>query len=200
MRSFSDADAAADPFEQFTHWWQEAIASHLDEVNAMTLATADAQGKPSARIVLLKGVSREGFEFFTNYESNKAKELSENKNAALVFFWKELERQVRIEGTVTKASAEMSDAYFLSRPLQSRIGAWASPQSREIISRNLLDESVAGVENKFAGKEVTRPPFWGGYIVKPVMMEFWQGRSNRLHDRIEYNLVNGTWGKRRLAP
>ena len=166
MRSFSEKEAAANPFDQFTAWWEEAIASHIDEVNAMTLATADAQGKPSARIVLLKGVSREGFEFFTNYESHKAKELSENKNAALVFFWKELERQVRIEGTVTKASAEMSDAYFLSRPLQSRIGAWASPQSREIISRNLLDESMAGLEKKFAGKEVTRPPFWGGYIVK----------------------------------
>lgn len=200
MRSFSEKDAAADPFEQFSSWWEEAVASKIEEANAMTLATADAAGKPSARIVLLKGMSENGFEFYSNYESHKAEDMVANKNVALVFFWKELERQVRIEGTVEKTSAEKSDEYFHSRPEQSRIGAWASPQSSEIASRAVLEEKVTEIQKKFEGKEVTRPPFWGGYIVKPVRMEFWQGRPSRLHDRIEYNVANGQWKKRRLAP
>jgi pyridoxamine 5'-phosphate oxidase len=200
MRSFSEADASADPFEQFSSWWEDAVASNIEELNAMALATVNAEGKPSARIVLLKGMNENGFEFYTNYESHKADDIAANKNAALVFFWKELERQVRIEGIVEKTSAQTSDEYFNSRPEQSRIGAWASPQSHEIGSRGVLEEKVNDIKNRFKGKEVTRPPFWGGYIVKPVRMEFWQGRPSRLHDRIEYNLQNGAWVKRRLAP
>jgi pyridoxamine 5'-phosphate oxidase len=200
MRSLAEADTAADPFEQFSRWWEEAVASNIEEVNAMTLATANKAGKPSARIVLLKGMNDEGFEFFTNYQSQKAKDMAENQNAALVFFWKELERQVRIEGTVSKTTAAVSDAYFGRRPHESRIGAWSSPQSEPIASREVLDGYVADTRQKFEGKEITRPPFWGGYIVKPVLVEFWQGRPNRLHDRIEYILENGRWVKRRLAP
>lgn len=200
LRSFSEKDAAPGPFEQFSSWFKEALASNIDEVNAMTLATADPAGRPSARIVLLKGLSESGFEFYSNYESHKAADMDANKNVALVFFWKELERQIRIEGTVEKTTEDKSDEYFNSRPLQSRIGAWASPQSSEIPSRKELEEKVAKVLQKFEGKEVTRPPFWGGYLVKPVRIEFWQGRASRLHDRIEYNSVNGLWEKRRLAP
>ena len=200
MRSFSESETAADPFDQFSSWWEDAVASNIEELNAMTLATVDAEGKPSARIVLLKGMNNSGFEFYTNYESHKGTDIDANQNVALVFFWKELERQVRIEGVVEKTTAETSDEYFNSRPVQSRIGAWASPQSHEIASRGVLEEKVNDIKNKFEGKEVTRPPFWGGYIVKPVRIEFWQGRPSRLHDRIEYNLLNGTWAKRRLAP
>ena len=200
MRSLPEADVAGDPFEQFSSWWEEAIASNVEEVNAMTLATADAAGRPSARIVLLKGMNEGGFEFFTNYESHKAKEMEVNEHVALVFFWKELERQVRIEGRVTKLTGQLSDAYFLSRPESSRIGAWASPQSQPIASREALEENVAAVQKQFEGKEVSRPPFWGGYIVQPRMIEFWQGRPNRLHDRIAYASENGLWVKRRLAP
>jgi len=201
MRSLTEADTAADPLEQFGRWWGEAIASNIDEVNAMTLATAGHAGKPSARIVLLKGVKPEGFEFFTNYESSKAVEMAANEYVALVFFWKELQRQVRIEGTVSKTAASVSDEYFNSRPRESRIGAWSSPQSHIISSREMLDERMADSKKKFEGKEdIPRPDFWGGYIVKPLKIEFWQGRPNRLHDRIEYVLENGSWIKRRLAP
>ena len=200
MRSLAEADAAADPFEQFSSWWEDAVAANAEEVNAMTLATADAAGRPSARIVLLKGMNQGGFEFFTNYESDKAKEMAVNEHVALVFFWKELERQIRIEGIVSKLPGHVSDAYFLSRPESSRIGAWASPQSTTISSREVLEEQVSAVKKRFEGKEVSRPPFWGGYIVKPGMIEFWQGRPNRLHDRIAYTSENGLWVKRRLAP
>jgi pyridoxamine 5'-phosphate oxidase len=200
LRFFSETDAAQDPYLQFTNWFNEAVASKIDEVNAMTLATADEQGKPSARIVLLKGISEKGFEFYTNYESHKSKEMSANNKVALVFFWKELERQIRIEGTVTKATAAISDEYFMSRPIESRIGAWSSPQSSIITSRELLEANVEANKKKFENTEVTRPVFWGGYIVKPQLFEFWQGRSSRLHDRIEYVENNNEWIKRRLAP
>ena len=200
MRSLAENDAAANPFEQFSNWWEEAIAAKVNEVNAMTLATADAAGRPSARIVLLKGMNEGGFEFFTNYESHKAKEMAVNEQVALVFFWKELERQIRIEGTVAKLAGHLSDEYFLSRPVSSRIGAWASPQSETIESREALEEKVSAVQKTFEGKEVSRPPFWGGYIVQPRMIEFWQGRPNRLHDRIAYVSENEQWVKRRLAP
>jgi pyridoxamine 5'-phosphate oxidase len=200
LRSLSELDVAANPIDQFTSWWNEAIASNIDEVNAMTLATADANGRPSARIVLLKGMSENGFEFFTNYESSKGKEMDANNKVALVFFWKELERQIRIEGTVSKLSAAASDKYFLSRPAESRIGAWSSPQSSIIKNRELLDENVFQTKARFDGKEITRPPFWGGYIVKPDCIEFWQGRSSRLHDRITYFLENDIWSIKRLAP
>ncbi len=200
MRSLAEADVAADPFAQFSSWWEEAIASNVEEVNAMTLATADAAGRPSARIVLLKGMNEGGFEFFTNYESHKAKEMEFNEHVALVFFWKELERQIRIEGSVSKLPEQLSDAYFLTRPESSRIGAWASPQSHTIPSREVLEEKVTEVKKRFQGKEVSRPPFWGGYIVQPRMIEFWQGRPNRLHDRIAYVHETGGWVKKRLAP
>ena len=200
LQSLSENDVAANPITQFTTWWNEAIESNIDEVNAMTLATADANGRPSARIVLLKGMSENGFEFFTNYESNKGKEMAANNKVALVFFWKELERQVRIEGTVSKLSETESDKYFFSRPVESRIGAWSSPQSTVIENREILDENVLQTKATFEGKDILRPPFWGGYIVKPNCIEFWQGRSNRLHDRIAYFLENDVWNIKRLAP
>ena len=200
LRSFLEAEAASNPFVQFTEWWNDALASNIDEVNAMTLATVNAAGKPSARIVLLKGMSEEGYEFYTNYESHKAKEMAGNSNVALVFFWKELERQIRIEGTVKKAPEDVSDIYFNSRPEESRIGAWSSPQSKIIPSREILEDNVIANKTRFEGKEITRPTFWGGYIVQPVLFEFWQGRSNRLHDRIEYVKNENEWIKRRLAP
>ena len=200
LRSFLEAEAASNPFVQFTEWWNDALASNIDEVNAMTLATVNAAGKPSARIVLLKGMSEKGYEFYTNYESHKAKEMAGNSNVALVFFWKELERQIRIEGTVKKATEDVSDIYFNSRPEESRIGAWSSPQSKIIPSREILEDNVIANKTRFEGKEITRPTFWGGYIVQPVLFEFWQGRSNRLHDRIEYVKNENEWIKRRLAP
>lgn len=200
LRSLSEQDVAANPIDQFTIWWNEAIASNIDEVNAMTLATADDNGCPHARIVLLKGMSENGFEFFTNYDSSKGKEMAANNKVALVFFWKELERQIRIEGTVSKLSEAESDTYFLSRPEDSRIGAWSSPQSSIIKNREILDENVLHTKATFKGKEIIRPPFWGGYIVKPESIEFWQGRSNRLHDRIAYFLENDLWSIKRLAP
>ena len=200
LRSFSEEEAATNPFEQFTNWFDEAVESNIDEVNAMTLATVNAEGKPSARIVLLKGLNDTGFTFYSNYESHKAKEMAGNSNVALVFFWKELERQIRIEGTVKKASEDVSDTYFNSRPEESRIGAWSSPQSEIIPSREILEEHVLDIKAKFEGKEITRPSFWGGYTVEPVLFEFWQGRSSRLHDRIEYVKSEIGWIKRRLAP
>ena len=200
LRSFLEAEAASNPFVQFTEWWNDALASNIDEVNAMTLATVNAAGKPSARIVLLKGMSEEGYEFYTNYESHKAKEMAGNSNVALVFFWKELERQIRIEGTVKKAPEDVSDIYFNSRPAESRIGAWSSPQSKIITSREILEDNVIANKKRFEGKKIARPSFWGGYIVEPVLFEFWQGRSSRLHDRIEYIKNENEWIKRRLAP
>jgi pyridoxamine 5'-phosphate oxidase len=167
----------------------------------MTLATAGKTGKPSARIVLLKGFTHEGFQFFTNYESHKGEELKQNPQACLVFFWKELERQVRIEGIVEKVSAAESDEYFNSRPAGSKIGAWASPQSKVIASREILEEKVSSVEKRFAGTEIERPGHWGGYILKPALIEFWQGRPSRLHDRILYTRIEkNKWKIERLAP
>lgn len=201
MQSFAKADAHTDAIQQFDKWWQQALKSEILEVNAMTLATATADGKPSARIVLLKGFDENGFVFFTNYQSHKGRELQQNPLASLVFFWKELERQVRIEGVATKLTSAASDEYFSSRPEGSRIGAWASPQSRVIASRQVIEENVTELEKSFAGKEIDRPPHWGGYIVKPAIIEFWQGRSNRLHDRIQYAYNTGnTWTIERLAP
>lgn len=190
-----------DPVRQFNKWWQEAIHSEIDEVNAMTLATASPDGIPSARIVLLKDFSEKGFLFFTNYESFKAQQLESNPKACVVFFWKELERQVRITGLVQRTGAEESDAYFNSRPEESRIGALTSPQSRVIESRNWIDEQFEKNKNLFTGKPIKRPDYWGGYIVRPVIMEFWQGRPGRLHDRLQYTLQNGNeWKIERLAP
>lgn len=200
LQSLSEQDVAADPFEQFGRWWQEALNSEVDEVNAMTLATATKTGIPSARIVLLKGYDEKGFVFFTNYESHKAKELVENPHASLVFFWKELERQVRIDGAVEKVSAAESDAYFQSRPEGSQIGAWASPQSAVIQNRRIIETNVVKYTEAFAGKPIPRPDHWGGYRVLPVCIEFWQGRSSRLHDRFRFTREAGNWKRERLAP
>jgi pyridoxamine 5'-phosphate oxidase len=179
----------------------DAVKSELDEVTAMTLATASAAGIPDARIVLLKSVTEEGFVFFTNYNSSKGKELEENPNACLVFFWAALERQVRITGTVEKISASESDAYFVSRPIGSRMGAWASPQSDVITKREVIEDNLKNYEQQFSDNNIPRPPHWGGYIVKPVQIEFWQGRPSRLHDRIRYTLQPDTsWLTERLAP
>ncbi|MBP6358366.1 MAG: pyridoxamine 5'-phosphate oxidase [Sediminibacterium sp.] len=212
LASLEEADVASNPIDQFTRWWNEAVASQIDEVNAMTLATVNAAGVPAARIVLLKGYNPEGFIFFTNYESDKGKNLAQNPNAALVFFWKELERQIRIEGTVQKVSAEESDRYFNSRPASSRIGAWASPQSAVIENRLVIEQNVERYTSIFANDSIERPDHWGGYIVKPTSIEFWQGRSSRLHDRIRYKLetsdynaatdtrTDANWKIERLAP
>ena len=190
-----------DPIRQFNKWWQEAIHSEIDEVNAMTLATASSDGIPSARIVLLKDFSGKGFLFFTNYESFKAQQLDSNPKACLVFFWKELERQVRITGLVQRAGQEESDTYFNSRPEESRIGALTSPQSRVIENRSWIDEQFEKNKSVFTGKPIKRPDYWGGYIVRPVIMEFWQGRPSRLHDRLQYTLQhNNEWKIERLAP
>ena len=201
MQSLLEKDVDANPFNQFNAWWDDALKSDLDEVNAMTLATASATGVPSARIMLLKSVSEEGFVFYTNYNSNKGRELEENPNACLVFFWKELERQIRITGKVKKVSAAESDEYFLSRPEGSRIGAWASPQSSVIESREIIETNITNYARQFAKGEIARPPHWGGYIVIPSVIEFWQGRPNRLHDRIQYSkMTDGSWKIERLAP
>jgi pyridoxamine 5'-phosphate oxidase len=200
LHSLNESDVASSPIQQFTKWFDEALASEILEVNAMTLATSSKDGKPSARIVLLKGFDERGFVFFTNYESKKGKALNENPHTALVFFWKEIERQVRVEGVIEKISAAESDEYFFSRPEGSRISAWASPQSKIIESRNILEENVQRFLNEFKNS-IPRPPHWGGYRVMPELIEFWQGRSNRLHDRIQYTKTgSGSWKVDRLAP
>lgn len=191
--------AGDDPLVFFSGWFKEARLAAIDEVNAMTLATCGNDGKPHARIVLLKSLEEEGFVFFTNYESAKGKDIKQNNLAALVFFWKELERQVRIEGIVEKISAEMSDEYFHSRPEDSRLGAWASPQSAVIKDRNVLEENYESYKSQFS-KDIPRPPHWGGYIVKPLRIEFWQGRSSRMHDRIVFEKSGDGWQRFRLAP
>jgi pyridoxamine 5'-phosphate oxidase len=200
-KTLSENEVDADPVKQFGKWWDEAIHSKIDEVNAMTVATATADGLPSARVILLKGFNEKGFVFFTNYEIYKGQQLAENPKACLVFFWKELERQVRITGVVVKISGQESDEYFHSRPESSRIGAWASPQSRVIENRHWIDEKFNKLVNEMEGTDIKRPPYWGGYLVKPVVIEFWQGRPSRLHDRIQYTLEeNGQWKIERLAP
>lgn len=200
LKTLNEADVAANPIIQFGKWWDEAMHSNIDEVNAMTLATATKQGMPSARIVLLKGFDENGFVFFTNYSSHKAQEIEENNHVALLFFWKELQRQVRIEGSIAKINTAASDEYFNSRPEGSKIGAWASPQSMAIPSRAFLEDKVKELENNSKEKQIPRPLHWGGYVVKPVLMEFWQGRSSRLHDRIQYRHIKNTWQIERLAP
>lgn len=196
-----ESDMEPDPTRQFDTWWHEALEAKIIEVNAMTLATASADGIPSARTVLMKGFSEKGFIFFTNYNSFKGQQLSENPKACLLFFWKELERQVRITGIVEKLSSEESNVYFQSRPRASQVGAVASPQSQVIESRQWLDEKYNEAFEQFESTTVQRPSHWGGYLVTPVIFEFWQGRPGRLHDRIQYTLLDdGNWKVERLAP
>ncbi|MEO5891351.1 MAG: pyridoxamine 5'-phosphate oxidase [Ferruginibacter sp.] len=201
LQTLQETEVETNALNQFGRWWQDAISSAIDEVNAFTLATTTLDGKPSARIVLLKGYDENGFVFFTNYTSNKGNELAKNPKVAMVFFWKELERQVRIEGVAEKVSTEESDSYFASRPEGSRIGAWASPQSNIIENRSVIEDNVLKYQQKFADQPIPRPGHWGGYRVKPNQVEFWQGRSSRLHDRLQYTLQeNGSWKIERLAP
>ena len=195
-----EQSAAADPFKQFERWFDAATAAGLHLPNALILATADARGMPSARAVLLKGYDESGFVFYTNYASRKGRELTANPHACLLFSWVELERQVRVEGTVQKVSASESDEYFALRPLGSRLGAWASPQSETVPNRAALEARFADAQRRF-GDAVPRPPHWGGYRVIPHAMEFWQGRENRLHDRLLYRREgDGHWTMERLAP
>ena len=199
--TLDEADLGEHPIVFFEKWFAQADAAMVNEVNAMTLATVDDQSKPHARIVLLKAIDDKGFTFFTNYQSNKGKNLSVNPNAALVFFWPELERQVRIEGVIEKVSEAESDTYYLSRPRGSRLGAWASPQSSIIENRAVLEAKEKEFLEHFDGKEIHRPEHWGGYRLQPNRVEFWQGRSSRLHDRICFELdKTNQWQKFRLAP
>lgn len=201
LQSLIEKDVEADPVKQFQKWWQQAIESGIEEPNAMTLATCTRDGKPSARIVLLKEIKKHGFVFFTNYDSRKGKEIDENPFVSLVFLWKELERQVRIEGHIEKISDKESDEYFYRRPFESRIGAWSSPQSKVIKSRDILEKNVSHYSEKFQSQNIPRPPNWGGYIVEPSLVEFWQGRPGRLHDRLQYlSNENNLWLIERLAP
>jgi pyridoxamine 5'-phosphate oxidase len=194
-------DLHSDPFEQFRAWFAAALAADIRDVNAMSLATATPDGKPSVRIVLLKGVDAHGFTFFTNYDSEKGRHLEANPYAALAFYWIKLERQIRISGTVEKTSREDSAAYFHSRPTGSRIAAWVSKQSEIIDGRRILDARFEEMAERFEDEEISLPPHWGGYRVKPDQFEFWQGRPNRLHDRFRYSRrADGTWQIDRLAP
>ena len=199
LASLDVGDVAASPFTQFDAWFAEALKAELPEPNAMTLATCDAAGRPSARVVLIKGVDERGMVFFTNYQSHKGQDLAANNRAALLFFWPELERQIRIEGRVETVSAADSDEYYQSRPPLSRIGAWASPQSQVLPSRTDLEARFAAFAAEH-GDNPPRPAHWGGYRVVPSFFEFWQGRRSRLHDRICYRLVEGKWKLERLAP
>ncbi len=200
MRSgLSEADADADPMRFFTRWLRDAVDAGLPVPNAMTLATVSAEGTPDARIVLLKGLERGGFTFYTNYRSRKARQLEARPAACLVFQWSELERQVRIEGAVEKVSAEESDRYFASRPLGARLSAWASAQSETVSSRAQLEKSLEEARARF-NEQPPRPPHWGGYRVLPQRIEFWQGRADRLHDRLLYARAGAAWRMERLAP
>ena len=195
-----ESDADPDPIEQFRGWFEQALAADLHEPNAMTLATATPGGSPSARMVLLKGFDERGFVFYTNYEGRKAEELEANPRAALVLYWGELRRQVRVEGCVSRLPDAESDAYFAGRPRGSQLGAWASEQSRPVSDRGVLEQRLRELEANYEGHDVPRPPFWGGYRVEPETIEFWQGRENRLHDRLVYRRSDGRWRRERLQP
>jgi pyridoxamine 5'-phosphate oxidase len=198
--SLEEDNVNKDPLLQFEKWFAEALLTNMKHPNAFILSTSTKKGKPSARVVLLKGIDPEGFVFYTNYESRKANEITENSFASMTFFWPKMERQIRIEGSVKKVSTVESDEYFSSRPRGSQAGAWVSPQSKIIPGRDALDVSHDWFLKENASKEITRPPFWGGYRIYPTVIEFWQGRTNRLHDRILYTFENEEWKIERLAP
>ena len=198
--SLSEQDVAADPIAQFTRWFDEAVKAAVVEPNAMCLATATPDAYPSARMVLLKGVDARGFVFYTDYRSRKGQELADNPHASLCFFWAELERQVRINGAVQRVSRAESDAYFQTRPLPSRVGAWTSHQSMVLTDRAVLEQELAANETRFADGLVPLPEHWGGFRIVPEELEFWQGRESRLHDRIQFRREAGVWVKRRLSP
>lgn len=201
LAGLKESDLDPSPFRQFDKWFQQALAAEVLEPNAMTLATSTLDGKPSARVVLLKGFDTSGFVFFTNYESQKGRELSENPHAALVFHWIELERQVRLSGRVSRVSVEESEEYFRSRPAGSQLGAWVSRQSQVVSGRKSLEDKLEELTQQYQTKPVPLPPYWGGYRLAPEMIEFWQGRPNRLHDRLRYTLQPGnSWLIERLSP
>jgi pyridoxamine 5'-phosphate oxidase len=200
-RSLNEADMATDPLEQFQAWFQDAVNAQAVDVNAMSLATASASGEPSVRTVLLKDIDERGFVFFTHYTSPKGHDLAENPRASLLFYWPELERQVRITGAVTRVTREVSEAYFASRPLDSQWAAWAAPQSHELADRRTLEQRYEEIKRQYEHQPVPCPPDWGGYHVAAEQIEFWQGRPSRLHDRIRYTRQDdGTWTRVRLAP
>ena len=196
----AELSAASAPFEQFELWLAEAVDKKLHDPNAMVLSTSTKDGRPSSRVVLLKGFDETGFVFYTNYDSRKAAEIAANPHAALLFYWAETGKQVRIEGTILKVSPEMSDAYFASRPRASRLGAVASPQSRVIENREVLEQKYAELDREYREREIERPANWGGYVVEPEVFEFWQGRESRLHDRLRYTKAESGWLVERLAP
>lgn len=200
LKELDESNVSENPFDQFSIWMQEAVEAKILEPNAMALATANKKGIPSARIVLLKNIDRHGLVFFTNYESKKSKDLMENPNASVVFFWKELERQLRVSGSVEKISKKESEEYFKTRPYESRLSAWASKQSSEIPGRKSLEEKFSEMKNRFGEDNIPLPDFWGGFRLIPKEFEFWQGRVNRLHDRIVYQKKNDAWKIVRLAP
>lgn len=200
LQTLDESSVHPDPFVQFRRWFEDAVATRPREPNAVILATATREGKPSARVVLLKGFDERGFLFFTNYESRKGAELRENPNAALLFYWSELEREVRLEGPVEKATREESEEYFHSRPLESQLGAWASRQSEVIPNRSALERKVAELKARYGEGPIPLPPFWGGFRLHPHLFEFWQGRPNRLHDRIRYLRDGKAWIIERLSP
>jgi pyridoxamine 5'-phosphate oxidase len=199
-KPFSEDSVALNPIDQFKYWFTEALESEQPDTEAMTLSTTTREGRLSSRIVLLRGVDERGFVFFTNYESRKARELTAHPTAALTFYWFTLNRQVRVEGSVSRVMRQESEDYFKTRPRGSQLGAWASPQSDEITSREALNQKLAEVELRFKDQPIPCPPFWGGFCVHPTVIEFWQGRENRLHDRILYTLIDGQWRISRLAP